>query len=627
MFSLHALPLVAASIVAAASPAPTATPPPQIIRVVTSDRTGEALSRAVRTTFVVTKAEMAREGLRTVADALAQVPGIQLQSYGAFGAGTSISIRGSSSSQVLVLVDGLPAAGAQTGSLDLQNFSTSGLDRIEVVEGGGSTLYGSSAIGGVVNIITTNKGQYGALASLASFGTSVLRVDTPYVSIGQTYALNDYALPGGTTRQNAQARQNTLLLHDARSIGALDVAASYDLSNTEEGVPGELTAFSPTTTLNEVNQDARIAFTHRLRRAQTSLDLGASRLNATDTCDTAVDVNCPNSYVTPLPSTFSSLFGESRLALALRNVNGDERYRLIYGFDASRAFGILQDGVDPIVTKPASQTAIYGQSQWFARNGDSWYIGARGESDSGNGSLSPSAGLSASLAPTLRLKLNASTAFRAPNLEELYFPNASNPNLVPEHTRNADATIVDSALLGGTSLGWFTTSGSNLIVFDLATFMPQNIGHASIAGLTFSTKTTPFNGVVTSLDVTNLYRAQDLQNNTRLDGRGPVFSARLALTYTAPRSSHIDGFGISATTQGARGYVDPTAPLYDQPAAYTRIDAYLGYRITPHIILAVRGYNLGNDRYAEFGSFSPTSEAYDLYPMPGRSFGLELRTK
>ena len=74
--------------------------------------------------------------------------------YGAFGASTSVGIRGSSSQQVLVLMDGLPVAGSQIDDVDLEQIPVSGIDRIEVVEGGGSTLYGSGSIGGVINIIT-----------------------------------------------------------------------------------------------------------------------------------------------------------------------------------------------------------------------------------------------------------------------------------------------------------------------------------------------------------------------------------------------------------------------------------------------------------------------------------------
>ena len=146
--------LVAAIVAASPSPSPSPTAVPEIAHVVTSDRGRESATRTARTTYVVTAAQIARDGDRTVADALEDVPGVNVVRYGAFGAATSVGIRGSSSQQVLVLVDGLPMAGGQIDDVNLEQFPVSGIDRIEVVEGGGSTLYGSGSIGGVINIIT-----------------------------------------------------------------------------------------------------------------------------------------------------------------------------------------------------------------------------------------------------------------------------------------------------------------------------------------------------------------------------------------------------------------------------------------------------------------------------------------
>jgi vitamin B12 transporter len=270
---------------------------------------------------------------------------------------------------------------------------------------------------------------------------------------------------------------------------------------------------------------------------------------------------------------------------------------------------------------PYAQTAAYAQSQWFGKNGNEVYAGIRAERDGGiGGAFSPSLGGILALLPALQLRLNAATAFRAPTAEELYYPGFSNPNLAPERTRVGDATLVDPTLFGGVSLGWFVMSGSNLIVSPPPYYIPENVGHASIGGLTLGIKTPPFHGCVASLDITNLYRAQDLDSDSRLPGRGPVFAVSLGLRYVAPPASRFDGFQITSTTQGAQEAPDPfLSPAYAayQPAAFTNVSAYVGYRLTPHLVLALRGYNLGNDRYA----------IYAGYPMPGRSFAVELRSR
>src|SRR5580692_133984 len=151
------VPLIAAVVAAASvspTPSPSASPALQIAHVVTSDRSDESLTRATRVTFVVTQDQILRNGYRTVGDAIGGVPGVQLEHYGAIGSNDSYGIRGSSSAQVLVLVDGMPARGSFANSVNLGTFSTAGVERIEIVEGGGSTLYGTGAVGGVINVIT-----------------------------------------------------------------------------------------------------------------------------------------------------------------------------------------------------------------------------------------------------------------------------------------------------------------------------------------------------------------------------------------------------------------------------------------------------------------------------------------
>ena len=190
------LALVFAAAVAVVSPSPSPTPssPPQIAHVVTSDRGEESAARATRTTYVVTSNDIARDGYRTVADALSQVPGVYVAHYGPFGQFAEVNIRGSSALQVLVLLDGLPVAGSQIENVNLEQVPVTDVDRIEVVEGGGSTLYGSGSIGGVINIITSSAAPSRATLSTGSFGEQTYQLQTPYFSFQRTYATNNYEI-------------------------------------------------------------------------------------------------------------------------------------------------------------------------------------------------------------------------------------------------------------------------------------------------------------------------------------------------------------------------------------------------------------------------------------------------
>lgn len=631
-----------AAAVAIASPTPSPSPSPstlpQIAHVVTSDRSTEPADRAARTTYVVTAADMARDGDLTVADALENVPGVTINQYGAFGAHTSFGIRGSTSEQVLVLLDGLPVAGSQVLSVQPEAMPVAGVDRIEVVEGGGSTLYGSGSMGGVINIITTQPRSTAAVLATGSFGEQTYQFQTPYVSFQRTYATNDYGLPNGTTRVNSNAGLTAVRAAYEHQAGSVELSFTGDFGSQGVRVPGSID-FTSTTSWESTNtNDLRLrAETHHLHSTQT-LSVGESTQDLGYNCNTPSDDTCPNEpYPTPSPGAptpppYSQYLKDARVMASAINVVGDDRQRLTYGVDVSRGVALVDGGTGdpPPVAHAYAQTAVYIQQQWFGSQGDELYLGLRGENDytqgsnASGGALSPSIGGILKLATALSLKINAATAFRAPTAEDLFYPYLSNPNLVPERTRVGDATLIDSALGGGASLGWFTMSGSNLIIFNDTTFIPENVGHASIQGLTLTAKSRPYHRIIGTASVTNLYRAQDLDSDPsvdvyagqRLPGRGPTFATTLSMRYAAPPTGYFDDWGISMTSWGQQN-PDLSLPYWAQSAAFTTLNAYFGFRVAPRAVLILRGYNVLGARYAY----------YNGYPMPGPSFTVELRTR
>jgi hypothetical protein len=198
---------------------------------------------------------------------------------------------------------------------------------------------------------------------------------------------------------------------------------------------------------------------------------------------------------------------------------------------------------------------------------------------------------------------------------------------VPEKTHVGDVALEADGALGTLSAGWFTTDGRNLIADNPVTFIPENIGHAIVQGVTFEARSRTFGGYSGYVDVTNLYRAEDLDTGARIAGRGPTFTIGSGFDYVAAPQRRFDGFGVELLAKGPRGIVSASLPSFDQPVGYVRIDAYVGYRILPQLALVVRGFDLTNARYSEFGTYSPSSVALYAYPMPGRSFAVELQTR
>ncbi|HEY9180819.1 MAG TPA: TonB-dependent receptor, partial [Candidatus Baltobacteraceae bacterium] len=586
----------------------------------TTDRADETIKNVTRTTYVITRDQIARYGYRNVAEALQSVPGVDVLPYGPLGSSANYSIRGSNTAQVLVLVDGLPAPGSLDDSVELGSVPTTGVDRIEVVEGGGSTLYGTGAIGGIINIITQGSARTAASLEDGSFGERRLEISTDHVQFSRIVANNGFGLPNGQVRPDSDFTSSAFHAGGTRSIGAFALTLRAGLESDHLGVPGFYAFQSPSSREDDLNADANLSAVHKGSQSESTLQFGGTRQNITFECDAVDDVNCFQ--------TTPSLNTESRLDFSARNVVAGENEQLLYGVDLSRGT-VRDDAGGTIAVNSLGQAAAYVQHKVDQRWG-SVYYGLRAERDGAlGGEFSPSAGVLVHLSNEATFKADIATAFRAPNASELYFPGYGNPALSPERAKVADASITDARLLGGVTLGWFTNRTNGLIVptavaagttcvIDRSSFIyePCNVDHAFMQGLTLDARTPAFHGFTTALNVTDLYRAEDLDAQTRLPDQ-PVIGANLRLDYAAGPGSVLDGWGVWLHAAGARGFVDQTQPLFDQPVAYSTVNAYVRVRAGRDALVSLRGYNLGDERYAAVGGF----------PMPGRAYAIEVSTK
>ena len=131
--------------------------------VVTAKRLPEPQAQSVRPTTVITAEEIAQSGQQTMVEVLQSLGGVEIASNGGAGQVSSVFIRGANSNHTLVLVDGIRLNSATTGTTALENIPISQIERIEIVPGPMSGLYGSDAIGGVIQIFTKS-GKYSCSA-------------------------------------------------------------------------------------------------------------------------------------------------------------------------------------------------------------------------------------------------------------------------------------------------------------------------------------------------------------------------------------------------------------------------------------------------------------------------------
>jgi outer membrane cobalamin receptor len=610
---------------AQAAPAPSPSPNAltEIGRVSTSDRQDEPVTATARVTYVVTKAEMRLHGDTDVADALARVPGMLLERDGAAGAYAPVTIRGQRNDGILVLLDGRPISGGEIGDVDLAAMPTAGIERIEVVEGAGATLYGNGASGGVINVITArSRNVYRtpeASFSTGSYGTQRVALETSTFSFAREIAANNYPYPAAgaasdATRVNADLSATNARFTDAGTFGALQLSGSAGFSSRILGVPGQLGSLTSFARQQDDASDARLSLSLDRTQSVTTLDLSGSRQTL--------------AYLDPAVAEFGPYLDfstDARVQASLRNNVVSDTNRLIYGVDL--AHGVARNdgsytGTAAIASTPFAQTAAYVQDSLRIGDTSRLYAGLRGERDGGAGAaLSPALGGIAGLPGGLSLRLNAGSSFRVPTAEDLAFPGFSNPLLQPERMQSLDATLSAAHVLGGASIGWFVQTANDLITlnpnFDYLSLPGPgnepviNDQQSSTGGFILTLASPARNGVSARLGLTDTYRALGYNDGVpaaRLF-HVPVFAGTLELGYAGPPVAGLAAAGVVAHTVGALDTVGS--------GDFTTLDAYVRVRLAAHALLSLRGYDLGNKRYQDTAG----------YPLPGRTFALELATR
>ncbi len=610
------------------SPSPSASSAPadlpEIGRVFTSDRQTEPISNTTRPTFVVDRHTIEGAGWRSVSEALGDVPGVNVFSYGAFGSTTNLGIRGTTSSQTLVLRDGVPLNLGSIGSFDLGSLSTLGIERIEIVESGSSTLYGSSATGGVINLIGTTKaaqpyvrlstGTFGDNDVAGQFGVGGLVVSLERHVAQNQYDYPAFAFPGTAaqpagTRANDDALQSALRLsYSAKLADGWTARLSGGSTSIALGVPGSLQFGATPDNRQQTSQN------------DGQIDLARSAGAGTLTF-TAAGSNQRLAYIDRTAFGGESDTFDSRTQASLRYALSGARDDLVTGIDLARASGLLSQGGAfgfPEFGVAQSQAAAYAQIGYLPAKATRLTFGLRAENDSPHaGAIAPSFGVKAGLGQA-RISANVAESFRVPDFDELYYPGFGNPNLVPERLSNYDVTFALPTLAGGVSLGYFGRSGANLIsTVCNASFLcePVNISRSTVSGLQLTANTRAYHHVRLTTSVTNLYRALGF-DATNLESRLPSTPPIVA---TLGLERDFDGGPVA---WGAR--VRVVAPrLNDATVApdpydgYTLGDAYVRYRFAKGAVASLRVKNLGNERY----------EPVYGYPAPGRTVTFELSTR
>jgi vitamin B12 transporter len=485
----------ASGAVPGASPSPSASPAIKRLdtQIVTAQRHAGTIGSTSRETWVLSAADLQRLGAATVADALRFVPGVTVKDTGLAGSLQTVALRGTMSDQTLVLVDGRPINDPDTGAVDFSSIPVNGISRIEVVAGGASTLYGSSAVGGVINIITARPatrsssafvqlGYAGAVdeglsASSTDPSSLGIRIDARTTHARDAFGYPSFeTLPAGT-RTDGDAKLADVAAAVTRDFGAAHVRLRLSDNTQDVGVPGDLSFGSTPLARQQRIYD----------RSDLTIDVPGGR--HAFTFQLFADGQRLH-FSEPVPSNPSfgidALDNSTSRGFSIRDsISAGAAQLVTVGYD-SRGDTALFGGLtsQPAVVASDATTAWYVADDLHAPSAPfGASIGLRTERPQGTKTTNvPSLGVRDRLG-SVTIRANYARAFRTPDLNDRYFPFFSNPSLQPEYAATFDAGATTDFGAGSATLTWFGVDTNNLIVFNPTTFLPVNIAKASVRGM------------------------------------------------------------------------------------------------------------------------------------------------
>jgi vitamin B12 transporter len=558
--------------------------------------------------------EIVSKRYTNVGDVLRAVPGVQIQSAGGLGKLTTVRIRGAAPNKVQVLVDGARVDSPAQGDFDLSDISPDLIDRVEIVRGAQSTLYGADAIGGVINIIT-KRGSEPFSATLSGEGGNYSYYRGRLAASG-AYKPLDYSAfgslfgfsgPGDNNDSNQRAfggQIGVTLPGEAR----LSLSGRYAKSSAELPIdtaiplvrdPDSQQQTELTTLTLQLVQKPFAWWEYRLALHGLLQNLGFQ------------DGPEPAPAFGSLRSQIKTSRAEVDLVNAFRIVPWNT---LTLGIEHRQERGsnhstvVLDDLVSTTdFARTVKNTAFFVQdeltiwSRFILSGGVRYDINEPYENK-----LTGRAGAVVLINEIgMRVRGAWGQGFRAPTINDLFFPGSSNPDLQPEESTSWEIGLDQKLWKGRIRLGatYFNTRFTNLIEFDLATFQPVNVGRARAQGVEFTAEMDLLDWLVANLN----YTYTDTEN---LDTGDPLRRFARNVVNVGLTAEPLRGLSVYAQLYVVSNQFE--APGFTNPG-YARVDIGGAYAILPR-----RGHWPGLSVYARIQNLLDQSYSEVRgFPMPG----------
>jgi vitamin B12 transporter len=466
--------------------------------VVTATRSPVPVRQLAAEVTVITAETLAQTPGEPLVDVISRLGGVQITRTGGPGQTSGTFIRGVAQKQSIVVVDGVRMVDVTSGQVSLETLSADHIERIEILKGPASSIWGADAVGGVIHIITREpKSPLEAQVRLAMGG---------YGSSEQAASLGGRAPEGPLTWQLGMARESSRGVsvqtplgldfnpdRDGYRMGSAHLSMGLRFSQTQR-VTFRATGSSLNSRYDGTEDYVYDPITFDLLSSDSSKDLRTRKTNG----------QWSMTWTSQWRTDFSSELRVGRSALVSRSGIAET-----YDVRSTRDQALVQTNwsVRPDVTasgflEGASEEGrldgFYGDYAQRRRNqaiglavqggrtGDlSWQIDARREVSSVfAGNTTGRAGLRWSMSDDLAFLGVWGTTFRAPTFDDLYYPNYSNPSLKSERGRSQELGLIWSATtdLELSSRIW-RNRVTDLIEADQSTFIPYNVSEAKLEGV------------------------------------------------------------------------------------------------------------------------------------------------
>ncbi|HEB56255.1 MAG TPA: TonB-dependent receptor [Gammaproteobacteria bacterium] len=449
--------------------------------IVTATRTAETADQSLASVSVITRADIEQSQAADVIDLLRLQSGIDIARNGGPGASTSLFMRGTNSNQTLVLIDGVRASSTTTGSFAWQHLNTSDIERIEIVRGPRAAQYGSDAIGGVIQIFTRNNKTAHLRIMGGSYKTGLLEA-----GIGGSDKIKYSLNATGRSSEGFSRTSNKSSSYDADKDGyrdqslsgnilfpladktSLKISGWYSKSNVEYdaygGVYGVSDNSNSTLDLRLKNQTTAI-WSQTLSAGLATDDSKNTSSSISRIKSERVMADWQNDLVLNQNNLLS--LGLSTYTDRGNNVSlSSNSSRFNESITNNAAFAILQSSVSG---NDFSLSARVDDHERFGKNNTGQIAWAYNPSQK------------------LRVLASYGSAFRAPTINELYYPNYGNPNLNPEKSSTTEVGLrYQPTPQQQLRINAYHTRISDMIqsvAVALYTYEATNIGKAQIDGL------------------------------------------------------------------------------------------------------------------------------------------------